>query len=147
MNLGSQEFWARLREDPALLAAEVCTIDLVNLDATLTSHPALRAWVNASFETVRIEEERARWEVTKARARALLAAKAEKDPDTGKTKTVAIIEAEADSEAAVQHAVAALLDVQMRRAALRAMATALEDRLQMLIQISVKRREEARDYH
>lgn len=63
-DLGSAEFWQRLASEPNRLAAEICFVDVVNLDETLQKHASLRAWVNASHETARIQEERARWEVT-----------------------------------------------------------------------------------
>ncbi|KKK44505.1 hypothetical protein LCGC14_3167000 [marine sediment metagenome] len=146
MQLGDKEFWDRLAKDPKLLAAEVCTVDLVNLEDTLQKHPALRAWVNAAHEGARIREERFKWEVTKASAIALLRAKKKKDPDTDKPKTLAVLEAEVIGDRAVQTATKKLHDIQEERAALRAMATALEDRKDMLIQIAARHRKEMSDY-
>lgn len=144
--LGSDAFWDRLDADPARLAAEVCAVDLVRLDETLQRHPALRAWVNAAHEAARIAEERAKWELTKARASALVRARAELDPVSKKAKAVAVLEAETELDAAVMELTAALLAAQERRGALRAMADALEDRKDMLIQIAAKARQEAKDY-
>lgn len=144
--LGSAEFWERLTDDPAKLAAEVCLIDVAKLDDMLQRHPSLRAWINAAHEVARIGEERAKWELTKTKARVYLASKSEKDGHTGKAKTVGVIDAEVDSNEEVQKATAALLDSSQKRAALRAMADGLEDRKDMLIQIAAKRRLEMKDY-
>lgn len=146
MELGDREFWARLESDPKQLAAEVCSINVVSLNQTLEQHPALRAWVTAAYEVARIDEERAQWEVTKASARALLKAKEEKDTNTGKAKTGEVLKAEAEVDADVVRLTEELLRAQHKRSALRAMSTALEDRLQMLIQISANQRNENRDY-
>lgn len=134
--LGSQEFWQRIQADPARLAAEVCFVDVAQLELALQKHPALRAWVNAQYEVARIEEERAKWTLTVARARALLAA----------TGTVDERKAVADTADSVQAAQEALFVVQEKRGALRAMVDALEDRAQMLIQLSANNRKEAKDY-
>jgi len=144
--LGSAEFWQKIRDEPERIAAEVCLIDTTNLDLTLQRHASLHAWINAAHESARIAEERARWEVTKAYALALLAAKAIPDPQTGKGKTVDVFKAEADASAAVQDANEALLLAQAKRGTLRAMASALEDRRDMLIQISAKRRQDQENY-
>lgn len=135
-DLGSNEFWERIQREPARLAAEVCFVDVVNLVETLQKHPGLRAWVNAQHEVARIEEERAKWELTKARARALLDAKG----------TVDERKAAAEIAPAVIAAQEALFGTQEKRGALRAMADALEDRLQMLIQIAAKQRQESKVY-
>lgn len=146
MQLGSVEFWKRLDEDPKALAAEICSIDLVNLEQTLQHHPALRAWVNAAYESARIVKERADWELTTARARALLHAKAEKDPHTEKHKTGEVLKAEAEVDDVVLRAGESLLQAEYKCAVLKAMSIALEDRTQMLIQLSAKHRQESRDY-
>lgn len=146
VELGTSDFWKRLKDDPARLAAEVCMVDIVNLDATLQHHPALRAWVNASHEVARIQEERLKWEETKTRARVYMEAHNEPDPVTNKTKTMATLEAEVDLHPHVQIIVKKLLEQQATRAAFRAMSNALEDRLQMLIQIAAKQRKELQDY-
>jgi hypothetical protein len=146
MDLGSVEFWERLVSDPARLAFELCRVDVNRLDLTLQRHPALRAWINAAHEAARIDEERARWDVTRTRAHVLLEARETLDGVTNKAKTVDVLNAEADGHADVAAAMGALLDAQRKRGALRAMADALEDRLQMLIQISAKQRVELRDY-
>ena len=146
IKLGTGAFWKKLTDDPARLAAEVCSVDVVNLDDTLQHHAALRAWVSAAHETARINEERIKWEETKARAIALLAAKAIPDPDTGKSKTVAVLNAEVDLTKAVQTIVDRLHNQQEIRGTLRAMTNALEDRKDMLIQIAAKQRKELGDY-
>lgn len=146
MELGSQEFWERLRTDPALLAHEVCRIDLADLQGTLQHHAGLRAWVNAAYETARVQEERAKWALTKAEARATLRARDEPDPATGKAKTVAVVAAEVAEEPEVQACTARLLDAQQQVAALRAMAHALEDRKDMLVQLSANMRAERGEY-
>lgn len=145
IEFGSPEFWKRLDADPARLAAEICDIDVVNLDDTLQRHSSLRAWVNATHESARIAEERAKFEVTKARARALLKAKEVKDPNTGKDKTVPVIAAEVDVDAEVVRTTEAELVAAEKRGALRAMSSALDDRLQMLVQIAAKQRAELKD--
>jgi hypothetical protein len=141
VDLGTQDFWKRLRSDPAQLAAEVCTVDVVALDETLQKHPALRAWVNAAHEVARIAEERLKWELTKTRAVVLL-----REKKRGPNKTVSVLEAEVDSSVEVEEATNKLLAQQEVRVALRAMANALEDRKDMLIQIAAKQRKELEDY-
>lgn len=145
MDLGSLEFWEQLAKNPTTLAATVCTIDVVNLNETLQRHPALRAWVNAAHEAARIAEARAEWEVTKARARALLVLRNLTDAN-GSKKTVQVLEAEVEDHEQVQGATQRWLDAQEKRGALRAMADALEDRKDMLIQIAAKQRQEQREY-
>ena len=144
--LGTKEFWTQLTKDPATLAKAVCTIDLVELDTTLQQHPALRAWINAAHEVARIEEEKLKWEETRTRAAVLLAAHRLMDETTGKVKSVAVLTAEVDCDDMVQSIVERLHKQQEIRAALRAMANALEDRKDMLIQIAAKHRKESRDY-
>lgn len=147
--LGSTDFWKKLKDDPTHLAAEVCTIDMVNLDETLQRHSALRAWINAAHEVARISEERLKWELTKARAVALLKAKAEPDPDnpgdTPKAKTVGVLEAEVETNTIVEKAKGTLLQQQEKRGVLRAMTDALKDRTDMLVQLSARQREEMKD--
>lgn len=145
--LGSDEFWTRIAQDPARLAAEICFVDVANLDTTLQRHAGLRAWVNAAHEVARTDEERAKWELTKARALAYQKARADLDPISGKAKTVQALEAEVDLAESVQAATERLLTTQAKRGSLRAMADALEDRKDMLIQIAAKNRQEIRDTH
>jgi len=150
VELGSQEFWDRLTQHPAKLGAEVCMVDVVHLDRTLETHPALRAWVNATYEVARIQVERAEWEVTKARAIKLLDVKAQEDAAKvggGKGKTVDLMKAEVEVSSTVQAAMEALLDAQEKCGALKAMANALEDRKDMLVQIAAKHRKEYDDYN
>lgn len=144
IELGSQEFWDRLRRDPQLLAAEVCMVDTVDLNGTLHRHPALRAWVNAAHEVARLEEARAEWAVTKARAQVLIRLRAE--GTVAKGKTVNVMEAETELDEHVLVVTEQYLVAQERRGVLRAMASALEDRMQMLIQISARQRQEMRDH-
>lgn len=145
--LGVPVWWDRLNTEPQKLAAEVCLVDVSKLDETLQGHPALRAWVNAVHEGARIEEEQAKWQVTKSYALAFLRAKTTPDPDTGKGKNVDTLKAEAESDPEHVAAQEALFVIQRKRGALRAMADALEDRKDMLIQIAAKRRKEQEDYH
>lgn len=142
IELGSVEFWKHLESDPKLLAAEVCKVDTVNLEQTLERHSGIRAWVNAAHESARIEEAKAEYEVTKARARALLKSRESDDQHTGKAKIADILKAEVELDKDVDALTQRLFDVQMKRGALRAMSTAMEDRLQMLIQISANQRKE-----
>ena len=144
--LGTVDFWERLRVNPSDLAREVCTIDVINLDQTLQEQPALRAWVNAAFEVARIAEERCKWDVTRTRALALLAGKKKKDPDTEKPKTVSVLEAEVDTNPSVEEAMTKLHAQQDVTGGLRAMTKALDDRKDMLVQISAKQRKEREDY-
>lgn len=139
--LGSNEFWNRLRDDPERLAAEVVLIDTSRLDEMLVRHASLRAWVNAVHETARVGEDRAKWEVNKARAKAMLEARA-----GDVKKTVPVLNAEVEQDANVISAEEALLDAQHKRGALRAMVIALEDRKDMLVQIAAKRRKEMEEY-
>ena len=101
IELGSKIFWEQMQDNPALLAATICQVDLVDLQGTLEKHPALVAWVNASFETSRVAEERAKWVLTRARSTALLNARMENDPNTGKPKTVGVLEAEVEDRVPV----------------------------------------------
>lgn len=144
--LGSVEFWDKLAADPAHLASAVCMIDITDLDLTLQFHAALHAWINAAHEVARVEEERTRWNLTRERALALLHARSGLDQTTGKAKTVDVLAAEADVAPAVQQANEELLAAMEKRGALRAMASALEDRKDMLIQIAAKRRAEGENY-
>jgi hypothetical protein len=146
MELGSEEFWDQLHQNPARLAYEIAQIDLTDLQSTLQRHPALRAWVSATYENARIVEERAKWELTKIKAIATLQAKATVDADTNKNKTVAVLDAEVETNEAVLAAVAVLLEAQEKRATLKAMVDSLEDRVQMLVQLAARQREESRDY-
>lgn len=145
INLGDDKFWERLRDEPTRLAAEVCLIDVVNIDQTLQRHASLRAWVNAALEAATTTLERCKVEEGRARATALLKAKETPDPHSNKAKTVEVLKAEVEVDKLVVAATDAQLDAQENRGALRAMANALEDRLQMLIQISAKHRLEIRD--
>ena len=145
IQLGDEAFWASLTNDPARLAAEVCSIDLVNMEETLQKHASLRAWVNGAHEVARIAEERAKWDETRMRATVLLEAKRELDANTGKHKTVAVLEAEVIINQRVVDAMTVLFTQQEKRGALRAMSNALEDRKDMLIQIAAKQRKEIED--
>jgi hypothetical protein len=146
VELGSKQFWERLNNDPQKLAAEICLIDVTHLERTMQQQASLRAWVNAAHETARIAEARAEFEVTKASARALLRAKGEKDPDTTKAKTGEVLKAEAAVDPDYLLKMEDYLSAQQQRGALRAMTVALEDRLQMLIQISANQRKEQASY-
>lgn len=145
VELGSPGFWNQLRDDPRALATAVCSVSVVDLEQTMAQHSALRAWVNSAHEGARIEEARKELEDTRARARALLAAKSTLDAMTNKAKIADVLKAEVELDPAVVATADALLDAQQSRGALRAMADALEDRLQMLIQLSARQREELRD--
>lgn len=145
LELGSPKFWEQLEEDPKKLAAEVCSINLVDLDTTLQRHPAMRAWLNAAHENARVDEEKAKWEVDQAKAQALDVARQTVDPHTGKAKTVQVLDMEVTLNAMVKVKTLELFEAERKRGALRAMSNALEDRLQMLIQIAAKRRQEVRD--
>lgn len=158
VELGSPEFWARLKADPAALAAQVCSIDLRNLDETLVTHPALRAWLNATHEVAKIEEEKAQWELTKVRAEVMLKAKseeegAEADVDgkgkpkaAKKAKTVDVLKAEVEVHPDVVRATEEYHAALEKRSMLTAMTKALDDRLQMLIQVSANQRAERENY-
>jgi hypothetical protein len=123
-------------------------VDMVNLEQTLQQHASLRAWVNAAHEVAETEYASGKWELTKAEAIALLRLKAETDPTSGKvvSKTVQVLEAEVQASQEVLDANTALLQASRKRGALRAMADALEDRKDMLIQISASRRKESVEY-
>ena len=136
-DLGSEEFWRRVSAEPARLAAEVCYIDVAQIEQAMQKHPALTAWVLAQHEVARIAEERAKWTLTVARARAY--ARAQGTVDERKSAV------ETDGE--VMAAQEIVFASQEKRGALRAIADALESRTQMLVQISAKQRQEAKDYH
>lgn len=146
MELGDKEFWDRLSLEPEKLAAEICSVDVVNLEQTLQQQSALRAWVNAAHESARIQENKAEWELTKWRARAMLTAKETKDPHTEKAKIADVLKAEVETHIEVVRCTEELFAAQEKRGVLRAMSGALEDRLQMLIQLSAKQRQEAKDH-
>lgn len=146
MELGSQEFWDRLATEPERVAVEVCTIDIADLVGALQRHAALRAWVNAAHEKARVEESRAEWEFTKAKAVAMIHARGSLDPLTKKAKSVAVMEAEVDCDSQVSDAKDTVLHANTKRGALRAMSDALEDRKDMLVQIAARARMEQRDY-
>ncbi len=144
--LGSPAFWDLLKGSPERLAQEICSIDLVDMDLTLQQHPALRGWVNAAFETSKIAEERAKWILNKTKAQAFITAKESNDPATGKPKNIASLEAEVELNSDVINAFEEYLTQARTRAVLRAMADALGDRKDMLIQIAAKQRHEASDH-
>lgn len=141
-DLGSPEFWEQLEANPSRLAAAVCFIDATRLNQTMEGQPGLRAWVSAAYEVARSEESSAKWEVTKARARALIHAKQTKD-EGGKSRTDKTAEAEADL--AIDAEMQRLIAAEKKRGALRALSTAMEDRKDMLIQLSANRRQEERE--
>src|SRR3990167_6808342 len=96
VELGGSVFWQRLQDDPAMLAYEICSIDLVDLQTTLQRHAGLRAWVNAAYESARIAEEKAKWALTKLRSKWMVTLSKAKDEVTGKAKTVDILKAEVE---------------------------------------------------
>jgi len=145
IELGSPEFWKKLEEDPRNLAAEICTIDLVSIRMTLQYHAALRAWLNAAHEIARTDELRAEFEQTRTRARIMLAAKESLDHVTGKAKTVDVLKAEVEVHPDVVKADEEYLTARRKTGALRAMSSAGEDRLQMLVQLAARQRAEIRD--
>lgn len=145
VEMGSPAFWQRLANDPRLLAAQVCSIDAVNIELTCQQHAALRAWVNAAYEVARTEEMKAEFEQTRARARALLEAQKTLSAATGKPKTVDVMKAEMELTAEVIAADDAYLVAREKVAALKAMSNAGEDRLQMLVQLAARQRQEIRD--
>jgi len=146
--LGSAQFWQDLADNPAALAREVCAVSIVDLDDTLQKHPALRAWVGASYEAARIELERRAWEVTKTRSLALIAVNEDATGRDGKkSKTVGVMEAEVNARADVMEAEEGRLAQAEVVGALRAMTIALEDRKDMLVQLAAKQRLEMRDHY
>lgn len=142
LELGSPEWWEQLTEYPALMATQVCEIDMSDFEGMLERHASLHAWVNATHEAARVEEDRAQWEVTREQAMQTLHFKGVPDATTGKLPTVEVLKAEVNASEQVKAAMEKLFDAQQKRGALRAMADALEDRLQMLIQLSALRRRE-----
>lgn len=146
MDLGSPEFWQQLRDNPSLLAATVCSVDVVNLDETLQHHASLRAWVGATYEMAEIEEERAKWELTKARALAMMKAKETPDEKTQKAKILDVLKAEVEMDEQVMACMEAYLSAGEKKAALRGMIRGLEDRKDMLVQIAAKQRLEQKNY-
>lgn len=142
VELGSTDFWQQLAADPALLASEVATIDLARMDETLQTHASLVAWVNATYELARVEQERWEFELTKARAMALLAARAVNDVHTQKAKIQVVLEAEVETNTNVVQAQQMLQAQKVRCGALRAMSKALDHRQDMLVQIAAKQRRE-----
>jgi hypothetical protein len=141
--LGSPQFWDELEANPQRLAALVCAIRLDRLEQALQTQASVRAWINAVFERVKIEESEAEWEVTKARARALIAARSEKED--GKPPIAEIIKARAEIDPDVVAATKVWFDAQKKRGALKGLVTGLEDRVQMLQQLSANNRAEWRD--
>lgn len=145
LELGSPEFWKRLADDPRAVAAQVCSIDLVNIEQTMQHHSALRAWLNAAHESARIDEMSAEFEQTRARARAMIKAQESLSAVTGKAKTVDVLKAEVELAPEVIDADKAYVAARERTGALKAMSSAGEDRLQMLIQLASRQRAEIRD--
>lgn len=143
--LGSVAFWNLLKLQPESLARSICTINLNNLEQELEQHPAIRAWVTAAYETARIKEEQAKWELTKIRSRTLLNAKEEKDSISGKAKTIQQLDAEVDIHQEVIDATTKYYEASTISGVLKAMTKGLEDRKDMLIQLAVRQREEQRD--
>ena len=146
IELGSPAFWKDLKKDPSRMAFELCKIDLVDLEKTLQHQPSLTAWIVAAYETARVQEEKAKWELEVEKARALIKMKGTLDSDTGKNKTVAVLNAEVELCGPVIDLTEYLLDCQDTRAALRAIVQGLSDRKDMLIQISARHRQEAKEY-
>jgi hypothetical protein len=144
--LGSPEWWRQMATSPETLAAQVCYINTVDLDRTMQRHAALHAWVGAAFERARVEEERAKWEVTKAHAKALLDNAGTKNW-AGKTKTVDEVKASAELDEEVGRTQLLAFAAAEKRAALRAMEKALDSRTNMLIQIAAKARREYDNAH
>lgn len=142
MQLGDAEFWQRLADQPALLAYEIASIDVANLDETLQRHSSLVAWLNATYELARIDQEAAEYEHTKAEARAVMKARESADAATGKAKIAQVL----DAEAALNHEVWKAADLwraaQRKCGALKAMSKALDHRESMLVQIAAKHRRE-----
>lgn len=141
MELGTTEFWDKLRDDPAALAAEVCSIDLVNLHMSLQMHAALRAWVGAAHESARVAEARVNWDLTKARALAML-----RFGEVGGRPPKHVLDARVEGDDDVIELTEALLNAQEKRGALRAMSDALDHRRDMLVQLAAKQRQEQSDY-
>lgn len=147
VELGSTEFWERLASAPERLGAEVCMVDMANLEQTLQHHASLRAWVNAVHEVAETEYAAAKWELTKTEALVLLRLRAETDTIGQLVKrTDKVLQAETEASPEVAEANQAVLQAARKRGALRAMASALEDRKDMLIQISASRRKENAEY-
>lgn len=144
-DLGSAEFWQQLSEQPEMLCYLVCSVDLVNLELTLQRHASLRGWVNAAHETAKIQEDSAKWERDKAEARALINARNTLDAK-GKAPPVEVIKAQAILDPEVEAAMITLRAAEGKRGALRAMSYALEDRKDMLVQLSAQRRKEKGEY-
>lgn len=147
IELGSPQFWTMLKTDSAFLAAEVVKIDLVALEMTLQRHAGLRAWVSAQFEAAKVAEAGAKNEVERARARATLDARKVDDARTNKPKTVEVLKAEVELHSGVITREDGYLEAQAKTGALRAMNQALEDRKDMLIQISSNQRKESGAYN
>lgn len=140
--LGTDTFWTELKERPAELARRICEVDVADLHGTLQRHSALRAWINAAHETAKIHEERCKWKLTRVRARVRFEIKEDPDLDA---RTVADLDAAVELHPDVVSATDTYLDAGGVRAALRAMSDAMEDRKDMLIQISANMRREYYD--
>lgn len=143
--LGTKQFWKRLQEDPGDLNRELCSIHLEELDETLQTHASLRAWVNSAFELAVVEEAILKWEEKKLRAKELLNVD-KTDPTTQKVKTIATMEAEVELTGSVRQATANVFAQQRVTGGLRALMKALDDRKDMLVQISAKQRKELENY-
>lgn len=146
VNPNSAEFWHRLKEEPRAVAAEVCFVNMKDLDGTMQRHAALHAWIGTAFENARVEEEETKWELEKAQGRALLAAKKTKDPDTNRAKTAGVLKAEVVLDEAVQTAQRAVFAASRKFGALKSMERSLNGRKDLLIEIARRQRHEMGNY-
>lgn len=144
-DLGSAAFWLELDEDPKALAAAVCFIDMARFDQTLQRHASMHAWIAAAFESARIAYEETQWELDKASARALLAARG-KDEVTGKTKTDAVTKAEALLAKEVDALTRELRALDRKKSALKQMERSLNNRKDLLVEIARRQRHEWTNY-
>ncbi len=126
-----------LYTEPAKQAAQICTINLGDLWTTLAVHPALVAFVVASYESARISEARTKAELERTRARQYTRI-VEEQPKLAAGK----VEMQVESTEAVEHAYNDWLDAAAKTAALKAVVTGLEHRKDMLVQIASRQKQE-----
>lgn len=128
----------RLEQDPGPYVAEVCALNLMNIDETLERHPALYAYAVAGYEGARIDEARAKFTMERARSQAF--GELVKENAIGTAKELV------PNDPAVQRATEAWLEAKRMVAGLRALTAGLEHRRDMLIQISSRQKREQQAY-
>lgn len=133
--------FAALSKEPAKYAAQVCGINLNDIQSTMGMHPALVAYVVACYEIARVKSARAEENVKRVRGRAY-AEILEREPKRAAAK----IESEVDGRPDVIAATDEWLAKTEHVAHLKALVTGLDHRLSMLVQIASRQKQEVKNY-